>query len=91
LRTWRFPRERAPNSLNLSEQESELLRFVSLKRRTKYEIIDHLFPGAEHFTAENRLKNLVHRIRKKSKGVLSYEDGFYILSDRSRLPRKKVS
>lgn len=66
----------------LSPLEESLVRFLAASSRGKFEITDHLFGAKLHpFTAENRLKNLIHRIRKKHPGLIIFENDLYSLSE----------
>jgi hypothetical protein len=66
----------------LSPVEERLLHFLSSGAREKFEIADHLFGRDLHpLKAENRIKNLVHRIRKKFPGLIVFEQDRYFLAD----------
>lgn len=62
----------------LSAQEEALVQFVAAAPRSKFAICDHLFGTSVHpFAAENRLKNLLGRIRKKCPGLVIYSNELY--------------
>lgn len=66
----------------LSEHENRVLEFLKDRGRDKYELISFMYGdliGQE--SAENRLKNLLNRIRKKRPGLIYYRNTKYWLSD----------
>jgi tetratricopeptide (TPR) repeat protein len=66
----------------LSPVEESLVQFLAEKPRGKFEITDHLFGKDLHpLTAENRLKNLIHRVRKKVPGLILLKGEAYTLAD----------
>ena len=66
----------------LSPVEEKLVRFLAEKPREKFAITDHLFGVELHpLTAENRLKNLIHRVRKKIPGLILLKDDLYSIAD----------
>lgn len=91
--TWKERAAETAGRLPLSAIEEKVIRFVSEKPRGKFEITDHLFGDDVHpLTAENRLKNLIHRIRKKRPGLIVLKDDRYSLADPEReiRPRRKA-
>lgn len=96
LATWRERLEeyRALGKIKkpaLSAQEEALLVFLAEKPREKFEICDHLFGADVHpFTTENRLKNLLGRVRKKFPGLIVFDqDRYSIVDDPAGLERSK--
>lgn len=88
--TWKERATESPALLPLSAIEEKVIRFVSEKPRGKFEITDHLFGDDVHpLTAENRLKNLIHRIRKKRPGLIVLKDDRYSLADPEREIRSR--
>ncbi|MGZ3694573.1 MAG: hypothetical protein ACXWQO_10360 [Bdellovibrionota bacterium] len=85
LRTWSERLEdfnSGKNKLRLSPVEEKLIQFLSEKPRSKFEITDHIFGTELHpLKAENRLKNLIHRVRKKFPGLIYLENEQYFLAD----------
>lgn len=76
--------------VTLSDHEERLLQFVSAEPRTKFELVSHLFGDRlDPFAAENRLKNLVYRIRQKLPGLLLLENERYFLADRGSGGKRK--
>jgi tetratricopeptide (TPR) repeat protein len=75
----------------LSETEEKLLEFVSRAPQNKFDIMEHLFgKKMDPFVAENRLKNLIFRLRRKAPGLLIFDGDRYFLSDQDLPPRKRV-
>lgn len=80
--------------VTLSGLEEDLIQIVAEKSRDKFEICDRLFGSEVHpLVAENRLKNIIFRIRKKLPGLLVLENGKYSIADEAAAPapRKKSS
>ncbi|MNL58796.1 hypothetical protein D3C87_1824650 [compost metagenome] len=62
--------------------EDRLVCLVSCRPRDKFEIIDDLYGEKIDFdAAENRLKNLLNRLRKKRPGLIQLIDGRYHIVD----------
>lgn len=91
--TWKERAAEDVARLPLSVIEEKVVRFLAEKPRKKFDITDHLFGEDLHpLTAENRLKNLIHRIRRKRPGLIVLKDDHYCLADPERelQPRKRV-
>jgi hypothetical protein len=74
--------------IKLSPGEETLLHFLSKQPRNKFELMEHIFPDeTDVLVAENRLKNLLHRLRKKAPGLLVFENEEYRLADNDLLSR----
>lgn len=70
----------------LSRLEGELLKFIATSPRTKFEIIEHLYKEKIDFKLlEDRLKNLMSRLRKRRPGLVVLDGGKYRISDESFL------
>lgn len=83
LRTWqeRLNEFRSGKALTLSPVEEKLVSFLT-EGREKFEIADHLFGrDLDPLKAENRVKNLLHRIRKKFPGLIHLDGDRYFLAD----------
>ncbi len=67
----------------LSERESQLLDLLSRQPRTKHELIDLLYPKetAAYLLLEDRVKELIKRLRRKRAQLIIFEDGKYRLSE----------
>ncbi|OFZ55994.1 MAG: hypothetical protein A2428_08570 [Bdellovibrionales bacterium RIFOXYC1_FULL_54_43] len=51
-------------------------------QRSRVELVELVFGNQLPFeTAENRLKNLLHRIRKKLPGLIAQQHGYYVRTD----------
>jgi tetratricopeptide (TPR) repeat protein len=87
LRTWQerldeFTGDPQSKRTTLSSNEERLIQFLSEKSRQKFEITDYLYGADLHpFKAENRLKNLIHRVCTKCPGLIYYENDHYFLAD----------
>jgi tetratricopeptide (TPR) repeat protein len=81
-RSWQERLQGEKGKAKFSPNEEKLLELVSLSPRTKFELMDQLFPGVEHFAAENRLKNLIFRIRRKAPGLLVTEADRFLLAEK---------
>lgn len=72
----------------LSPLEGRLLQFIAQAPRTKFEIIEHLYPEkAEFKLLEDRFKNLLNRLKKSRPGLVVFEHRKYRISDESFLER----
>jgi hypothetical protein len=70
----------------LSDLEDRLLVLLSCKPRDKYYLIQDLYGEKIDFVAaENRLKNIISRLRKKRPGKILFTDGYYSLVDGTQL------
>jgi tetratricopeptide (TPR) repeat protein len=75
----------------LGAQEEKLIQFLSEQPRDKFEIGLHLFgERIDPLVAENRLKQLIFRVRKKIPGIINMnsESGRYSISDINRIVRR---
>ena len=71
-----------PAPAKLGPMEESLLRHISKSPRSKFEIIEFLFGVQIDFeAAENRLKNLLGRLRRKRPDLIVFENGRYRISD----------
>ena len=92
LRTWAerlrdFQKDQS-RVTKLSPVEESLIAFLASGPKEKFAITDHLFGKDLHpLKAENRLKNLVHRVRKKFPGLIHFDHDHYSLAD-AALPTK---
>jgi hypothetical protein len=67
---------------DLSELEVDLLKFLVEGAKDKYQIIEHMYGTRLSLdVTENRLKNLLNRIRKKRPDLIVFEDGKYRIVD----------
>lgn len=72
-----------------SEAEVKLLNILKTEKLDKHGLIEKLYgDGVDFFVAENRLKNLIFRIRKKQKGLIICKDGFFELTQEMRVCQK---
>ncbi|MGZ3774574.1 MAG: hypothetical protein ACXVCY_02055 [Pseudobdellovibrionaceae bacterium] len=64
-----------------SKVELNLLEVLKkCQKLDKHSLIELLYgPSVDFFTAENRLKNLIFRIRKKKKSLVVFKDGYFSL------------
>lgn len=75
-------RATSPENVKLGRLETQLLKFVSDRPRTKREIILHLYgEKLDYFVLENRFKNLIGRFRKKVPGLIEFVDDHYTIVD----------
>ncbi|MFS4459386.1 hypothetical protein [Bdellovibrio sp. HCB2-146] len=66
----------------LTDMEDRLVCLVSCRPRDKFEIIDDLYgEKIDLEAAENRLKNLLNRLRKKRPGLIQLIEGRYHIVD----------
>lgn len=64
-----------------SENELKLLNILKSENLDKFALIERLYgANADVLLAENRLKNLIFRIRKKNKGLIVCHDGLFSLA-----------
>lgn len=62
--------------------EERLLSLLRSGPRTKSELIEQLYGSLiDHESADNRFKNLLVRVRKKSQGLIGHKDSHYFLLD----------
>lgn len=67
----------------LAPMENRLIQFVGAAARTKYEIIEHLYgEKLDLSVTENRLRNLLHRIKRRRPSLIVFEEGRYKIADR---------
>ncbi|MNL37993.1 hypothetical protein D3C87_1601720 [compost metagenome] len=67
---------------SLSDLEDRILALLSSKPRDKYMLIEDLYGEKIAFeAAENRLKNLLNRLRKKMPGKIIFDNGIYKLAN----------
>lgn len=66
---------------NFSETELKLINIIKKEKLNKFDLIERLYgTDADILVAENRLKNLIFRIRKKNKGLIVCHDGVFSLA-----------
>lgn len=64
-----------------SEAEVKLLSILKSEKLDKHALIEKLYGvNVDFFVAENRVKNLIFRIRKKQKGLIVCQDGYFKLA-----------
>jgi tetratricopeptide (TPR) repeat protein len=70
----------------LSDLEDRVLALLAVKPRDKYSLIQDLYgEKIDLEAAENRLKNLLNRLRKKKPGAILFKDGLYSFADGEEL------
>lgn len=70
----------------LSDLEDRLLVLLSCKPRDKYYLIQDLYgEKIDLEAAENRLKNIISRLRKKRPGKIVFTEGYYSLVDGTQM------
>ncbi len=70
------------SSYKLTKTESSLINYLSLGEKSKVEIIKHLYGNQLNFdSAENRLKVLLSRLKKKAPELITYHHGFYTINE----------
>lgn len=66
----------------LTVLEEKVIVLLAKGPKDKFELIDHLYGNAASFSVlENRFKNLLNRVRKKFKGLIYYQGGFYHMAE----------
>ena len=71
---------------DFSELEEKLVSHLKSSPRDKFSLISHLYGDQINFSsAENRLKNLLLRIRKKNPHLIYYKNSLYCLTEESGL------
>ncbi|MNU07531.1 hypothetical protein D3C72_2531640 [compost metagenome] len=66
----------------MTDLEERIVALLSSKPRDKYKLIEDLYGDRiEINAAENRLKNLLNRLRKKIPGRIVFENGLYKIAD----------
>lgn len=78
-----FPTSSAPLSTKyeFSPIETELVQALASGPKNRYELIDALYGATSDVSAgENRLKNILHRIRSRYPELIRYKRGRYELS-----------
>ena len=82
LPTWEERQKEIPVKEILSPMESLLIKLISEKPRSKFELMDTLFGEKISLDSkDNRLKNLISRTRSKVPGVIQLQNGFYEIID----------
>lgn len=67
-----------PKANRASVLEEQLIQFLSQTPRDKFEIIENIYGhNIDFMVSENRLKNLLNRLRKKYQGRIVFENGKY--------------
>lgn len=65
----------------LTPSEEKLIEYISTRSLKKSELIDFFSNDESDYTSkDNRLKNLISRIRKKRPGLINYDGTFYSIS-----------
>jgi hypothetical protein len=81
-KTWTERLEANSNQAALSAMESRLVEILAGGARDRHALIRELWGDqGDYFDLENRLKQLLHRVRKKRSDLLGYADGRYFLLD----------
>jgi hypothetical protein len=76
-------------SIRPAELETTLIQLLDERPRDKFELVSALYGDQIGFVvAENRLKNLLNRVRKKSPGAIVLENGCYRLVQDTLLRKK---
>ena len=66
----------------MTDLEDRMIALLSSKPRDKYMLIEDLYGDRIALdAAENRLKNLLNRLRKKMPGKILLDNGFYKIAD----------
>jgi hypothetical protein len=66
----------------MTDLEDRMIALLSSKPRDKYMLIEDLYGDRIAIdAAENRLKNLLNRLRKKMPGKILFDNGFYKIAD----------
>jgi hypothetical protein len=82
LATWQERKNEAGTLKPLGKLESELILILSKKPCTKFELMDALYGTLiDHESKENRLKNLMSRVRTRFPGLILLEDSSYRISE----------
>jgi hypothetical protein len=73
---------KAEHADSLTPTEEKFIAYISEVRRSKEQIIQHLFGDLiDSESANNRFKNLLSRIRKKRPLLVTFENGVFGLED----------
>lgn len=93
--TWAERREvhgaRVPDPPAFSPLEEKLISLLSQRASTKYEMIEHLWGGRLNLVSgENRLGNLLYRIKRKRPHLVTLVDGYYRLMDELLVSKTKA-
>jgi tetratricopeptide (TPR) repeat protein len=82
--TWEERKESPLRSpVELSDLESQLLQELAAGPKDRHALIQALWgEGCDFFHLENRLKQLIHRFRKKERNLISFAEGRYYLTER---------
>lgn len=85
LPTWKERKaEGVIHAPELGPIEQRLLSLVSIKPRDKFELIEKIYGKNVPFhQAENRLKNLLNRIRRKHPDLIEFRQGSYGIASQS--------
>lgn len=84
LRPLVFETQKITEPSIFSEGEMKLLNILKSEKLDKFALIERLYgPHLDFFAAENRLKNLIFRIRKKQNNLIVCQDGYFILVDKN--------
>jgi len=76
----------------LSEQESHVLQALLSGPQSRHDLIEKLWGNSvDFFSLENRLKQILHRIRKKSPTLLGFNEGKYFIVDSHLTPQRELS
>jgi predicted outer membrane protein len=69
------------SKIRIGGLEDQLLRYLSKGPQSKQEIIEKLYGiKIDPLSAENRLKNLLNRVRRKQKNLVGFDEGRYYLN-----------
>lgn len=90
LPTWKERKaEMSVQAGKLGEMESQLIVLLAEKPHSKFELLDLLFGDRiDHESRENRFKNLLFRVRTRTKADIRIINGNYTLSEPSTVGKK---
>ncbi len=86
LPTWQERLKSSPKlDMYLTDLESKVIDLLSKQKATKHDLIELLYgQNIDYESAENRLKNLLNRLRKKIPDKILFSEGFYSLRQSSK-------
>ncbi len=76
----------------LSEQESHVLQALLSGPQSRHDLIEKIWGNSvDFFSLENRLKQILHRIRKKSPTLIGFNEGKYFIVDSHLTQQRELS
>lgn len=82
LPTWKERLLDSKTSQPLSKLEAQIIMLLSEGPRTKFELMDELYGDLiDHESKENRLKNLLSRVRSRLPNLILFQDQKYSISE----------